>query len=378
MTDEPIKTNARLLSLIGDIYDTTFDQALWGDTLQRIVEHTGAQSCGLVTKSATGEVHVAHQVGVTPHFVQTYLDHYGQFDPTHAIRLFDVGQIHSTENWVPMEEFRKSQFYQEWVRPQRLQDSANLLLDNNADGFSYFCLMTSAGLVDDDFRRMLAPMVPHLLRAVLIGQTLHQQTRIASPIEHTLDELKAALFLLDANGNITHTNQSGHDMLDGKDFLRVEQGRLVATDPLLNRILREAVLASILGDGATRSESIALPFVAHDGERFVGHLLPLTAGRRRKTGVAYDATAVLFVSKASLDSTAASDIIKKIFKLTPAEARVLLAVVELGSVSETSRNLDIAESTVKTHLGRIFTKTDTKRQADLVKLIAAFSSPVRS
>jgi DNA-binding CsgD family transcriptional regulator len=33
---------------------------------------------------------------------------------------------------------------------------------------------------------------------------------------------------------------------------------------------------------------------------------------------------------------------------------------------------------VKTHLGRIFTKTDTRRQADLVKLVAAFSSPVRS
>jgi len=373
-----MKTNARLLSLIGDIYDTTFDQALWDDTLQRIVEYTGAQSCGLVTKSATGEIRVAHQVGVSPHFLQTYLDHYGQFDPTHAIRLFDVGQIHSTEDWVSMEEFRKGQFYQEWVRPQRLRDSANVLLDNNADGFSYFFLMTSAGLVDDNFRRMLAPIVPHLLRAVLIGKTLHQQTRIALPIEHTLDELKAALFLLDATGNITHTNQSGHDILDRKDFLRVEQGRLVATDPLLNRILREAVIASILGDGATRSESIALPFVAHDGERFVGHLLPLTSGRRRKTGVAYDATAVLFVSKASLDSTAASDIIKKIFRLTPAEARVLLAVVELGSVSETSRNLDIAESTVKTHLGRIFTKTDTKRQADLVKLIAAFSSPVRS
>jgi DNA-binding CsgD family transcriptional regulator len=142
--------------------------------------------------------------------------------------------------------------------------------------------------------------------------------------------------------------------------------------------VREAVAASILGDGATRRESITLPFVGRDGERFVGHLLPLTAGRRRKTGIASEAMAVLFVTRASLDTTAASDIIKKIFKLTPAEARVLLAVVEFGGVAETSRNLDVAESTIKTHLGRIFSKTETKRQADLVKLIAAFSSPVRN
>jgi DNA-binding CsgD family transcriptional regulator len=378
LTDGPINANARMLSLIGDIYDTTFDQALWSETLQRIVDYTGAHSSGLVTKSSSDVVRVTHHVGCKPHFLQTYLDHYGQFDPTHAIRLFDVGKIHSTEDWVPIEEFRKGQFYQEWARPQRLEDAASVLLENNADGFSYFCLMKSGGLVDDDLRRMLVPIVPHLLRAVLIGQILHQQTRIASPIEHTLDELRAAMFLLDGTGSITHTNQSGKDILERKDFLRNEQGRLVAIDPQLNRILREAAAASILGDGATRSESIALPFIAQDGERFVGHLLPLTAGRRRKTGIAYDATAVLFVTRASLDSMAASDLIKKIFKLTPAEARVLLAVVELGSVAETSRNLDIAESTVKTHLGRIFTKTDTKRQADLVKLVAAFSSPVRS
>jgi len=35
--------------------------------------------------------------------------------------------------------------------------------------------------------------------------------------------------------------------------------------------------------------------------------------------------------------------------------------------------LGIANSTVKTHLGSLFRKTGTKRQADLVKLVAAFS-----
>jgi DNA-binding CsgD family transcriptional regulator len=378
-----MKANPQLISVVGDIYDTTFDQTLWDKTLKRIVEYVGVEyagawSCALLAKDATGMVHLGHQVGITPHFVRTYVDHYGQLDPTQAIRLFDAGQIHSMRDWVSIEDYRRGKFYQEWVRPQGFEDAASVLLEKSADGFSYFGMIKSGGLVDDDLRRTLAPIVPHLRRAVLIGKTLHQPARIASPIAHALDALKTAIFLLDATGNITHSNQSGQDILDRKDFLRVEQGRLVAADPPLNRILREAVIASILGDGATRSDSIALPFVAHDGERFVGHLLPLSSGRRRKTGVAYDATAVLFVSKGSLDSTAGSDIIKKIFKLTPAEARVLLAVVELGCISETSRNLDIAESTVKTHLARIFSKTDTKRQADLVKLIAAFSSPIRS
>ncbi len=378
MTDQPANSDSWLLNIVEEVYDSTFDQTLWPDVLQRIVDHTGARSAALTTRLSNGEIRIGHSVGISPHFEKTYIDRYGQLSPMKGIGLLiDPGLIYSTEDWIPFEEFRKSVFYQEWARPQRLEDGVNIVLNKSADGFSHFSLMRSK-LVDDDLRCTLAWIVPHVRRAALIGQMLHQKARIAAPIEQLLDELKAAVFLLDGIGHLTYTNASGRDILERRDFLRAEQGRLVAADSRLNRILRDAVAASVLGDGATRSESIALPFAAHDGERFVGHLLPLTAGRRRKTGAAFEATAVLFVSRASLDAPAAANIIKKVFKLTPAELRVLLAVVEFGGVPDTARNLNVAESTVKTHLGRIFAKTDTKRQAELVKLTAAFASQVRS
>ena len=34
-----------------------------------------------------------------------YIDGYGECDPTHAIRLFNVGELHSIEDWLPAEEF---------------------------------------------------------------------------------------------------------------------------------------------------------------------------------------------------------------------------------------------------------------------------------
>jgi predicted ArsR family transcriptional regulator len=37
--------------------------------------------------------------------------------------------------------------------------------------------------------------------------------------------------------------------------------------------------------------------------------------------------------------------------------------------------LGIGKATVRTHLQRLFGKTDTKRQSDLVKLVAGFASP---
>ena len=119
-----------------------------------------------------------------------------------------------------------------------------------------------------------------------------------------------------------------------------------------------------------------MPLTAHNGERFVAHVLPLTSGARRRAGTSYSAVAAVFVRKAALDLPHPLETIAGTFKLTPAELRVLMAIVEIGGVSEVAHVLGISEPTVKTHLQHIFGKTDTNRQADLVKLVAGYMSPL--
>ena len=140
--------------------------------------------------------------------------------------------------------------------------------------------------------------------------------------------------------------------------------------------LRESFAAAASGDRALGSKGIAVPLAALDGERYVGHLLPLTAGKRRDAGLRYDAVAALFVRKAALEMPSLPEVIAKSYRLTPTELRVLLAIVNVGGVPEVAMTLGIAETTVKTHLGRLYDKTGTCRQADLVKLVAGFSSPL--
>jgi DNA-binding CsgD family transcriptional regulator len=55
---------------------------------------------------------------------------------------------------------------------------------------------------------------------------------------------------------------------------------------------------------------------------------------------------------------------------------VLLAIVEVGGVPEVAAALGVADTTVRTHVGRLFEKTGVKRQADLVKLVAGYSTPL--
>ena len=64
-------------------------------------------------------------------------------------------------------------------------------------------------------------------------------------------------------------------------------------------------------------------------------------------------------------------ILTGLFDLTPAEAKFAAALVSGRSVRDTSHALGITEAGGRTYLGRIFTKTGTHRQAELVSLLAA-------
>ena len=153
-------------------------------------------------------------------------------------------------------------------------------------------------------------------------------------------------------------------------------GKLAAIEAAADQELKQTLVLAAGGDAAIGTKAVAVPLKARDGEHYVAHALPLTSGKRRRAGAGSAATAALFVRKATLDVPSPSETIARLYELTPTELRVLLAIVEVGGVPEIAEALGIGEGTVKTHLHRLFAKTDTTRQAELVKLVAGFSNPL--
>ena len=183
------------------------------------------------------------------------------------------------------------------------------------------------------------------------------------------------MFIVDATSRIIHANARGHGMLQEANVVRAPSGNLTSCDLAAEQSLREAFKSAEGGDAVIGRKGIAVPLSARDGEHYVGHVLPLTSGARRKAGVSYSATAAIFIRKAAVDTVSLPEAIARRFNLTAAEIRVLFATVEIGGVPEIAPILGIAEPTVKTHLHHIFEKTGTRRQADLVKVVAAYSNP---
>jgi len=184
----------------------------------------------------------------------------------------------------------------------------------------------------------------------------------AVALADVVDSLSAGVFLIGADGAIVHANARARAILAARDMLRAVSGRLLAADPRVKPALSDALLAAMFGDAVG---SIALPLTSRDGVRHVVQVLPLRASGRR--------AAAVFVAPATFEAPSCPDVIRRAYRLTPTELRVLFAIVDVGGVPEAAAALGIANSTVKTHLGRLFSKTGTSRQADLVKLVAAFS-----
>jgi len=370
-----------LSSLIGDIYDASLDSSLWRDVLGKIKGFVGGQAAALAWKDAVAKRGDSFydDGGVPAQFRQLYFERYIKLDPCTTGQFFaEIGQPISTADIIPYNEFLETRFYQEWARPQGLIDVIMSLLDRSQTSMAFLGIFLHErdGLADHDKRRRMRLIVPHVRRAVLIGKLLDQTTGEAATFADTVDGINASMFLVDADGRIAHANVAGHKMLSEGDMLREVGRRLVSIDPQTDLPMREAFAAASRGDVNIGTNGIALPLTAANGDHYAAHILPLTAGARRQAGASYAAVAAVFVNKASLSCPSPPEVIAKSYNLTPTELRVLLSIVEVGGVPEVAEVLGIAESTVKTHLKRLYAKSGARRQADLVKIVGSFANPL--
>jgi DNA-binding CsgD family transcriptional regulator len=279
---------------------------------------------------------------------------------------------------MPFAELAQSELYRQWAQPQGFVDFLSTVVERTTVSTAIFGVFRHErnGVVDDHARLQMNLIAPHIRRAVLIGRMFEFKAAEVATFVDTFDGLGAGMYLVDAGGRLIHANAAGNAILDTGDILTCAAGRLAARDAQVDRALRDVFAAAGQGDAALGVKGIAVPLIGEDGERYVAHALPLTSGARRRAGVVSTAAVALFIRKAALAVASASEAIGSAFKLTPTELRVLLAIVEVGGIPEVAEAFGVADTTVRTHVSRLFEKTGAARQADLVKLVASYAMPL--
>jgi DNA-binding CsgD family transcriptional regulator len=380
VADQMNQESEVLSDLIGTIYDTTLDRMLWPEVLRRSAAFVGGSAAAIFAKSPTAlNGNVYYDWGVDPYYRQLYFDKYIKLDPASSGHYFaEVEQPIATADLMPYDEFLETRFYKEWVQPQGLVDFVSALLDKSATTAALFGVFRRErdGIVDDETRRRMRLIIPHIRRAVLIGNVLDLTTTRKTTFADTLSGLAAAVFLVDQNARIVFANRSGEIMLDEGSILLRKDSVLTTVDPRITTALPDVIASARDGDAAIGVNGIAVPLCSPP-EPWLAHILPLTSGARQHAGMEYSAVAAVFVHQASLEAPSSMQTMSKIYRLTPSELRVLAAVSEVGSISAVAEIIGIGEATVKTHLQRLFAKTGTNRQTELIKLVATHAGPLR-
>lgn len=366
----------RFSSLVGEIYDAAADPALRSGALEQVSYFVGGCAATILSRDASRlSIEIHQHFGTESRFRQLYRDRYVEQDPLLDRHLaIAAEQTIGVTDVMPHADFVATSFYREWVEPQGAIDLATVTLERSDTRTTVLQVLRhrSRGTVDDAMRERMRLLAPHIQRSRIMGRQIRARSHTVDDLAEVLDGLSTAICLLDADGRVVHANAACRQLFVDANLLAMVGDRIVARNTQTDKIFRG--LFEIVSDSGAHSSGrrrIELATSA-DGQHYLIHALPLKRERNLPRDVA---ATVLLVQRAAMLPSLVPDAIASAFRLTPSELRVLMAIVEIGGVPDIAAKLGIAETTVKTHLGRLFEKTGAGRQADLVKIAAGFTAP---
>ena len=216
----------------------------------------------------------------------------------------------------------------------------------------------------------------HVRQAMQISEKISTINHQQHLLQQAFDRLSDAIFFLGQGNNILIANRSAYEMTKADDGLRTLDGALTATQrptadklrALVNHVAADAsgdvrrfdALAIPKPSGGHALHLLAMPAIASMEENFAAFL----SGRP---------SAIIMVSDPDQQPALPEERLQAIFGLTPAEAKLAAALVSGTSVSDYASKAGVTENTARWTLKQVQAKTDCRRQADLVRLLAATS-----
>lgn len=364
--------------LIGEIYDAAFTPALWGRTLEHLADAVGgAQVMMGIHDFANGSIQVIAP-RMDPAHVESYRSHWWTGDRLwQRTNAAPIGEVLHAERFVPRAELEGSEFYSEWYR--RLQLGAaglgvNLDVQHGVPALCGIKRGRGRGDFAADQVALFAALVPHLTRAARIHRQAWSLNLAEGLLRAGIDGMARPVLALDRRHQLVYANPLAEALLRAGDGLHLRAGRLSAVDPAC-----QAQLGARLAACADARRLSAAEQPLDIPRRHAGPLraqllaFPSAAGADAQADWPHPAApAVLLV----LDDPDAAREQRKLrlrqrFQLTPAEAELALEILRGDGRAAAARRLGISPGTARIHLQRVFDKTGTHRQAELVRLIDA-------
>ncbi|HTC91346.1 MAG TPA: helix-turn-helix transcriptional regulator [Bryobacteraceae bacterium] len=358
------------LEIIGLIYDAVADASLWQKVLDTFIQATQGIGGSLFVGDPRMDAYAfVRRYRMSEEEAALYFERYAASDGW-ALRVAGLpeGFVGASHDIWSEDDMLKSPAYQGFYGPRNWHYGMGGIFLRTSTGVSAMTMLREKekGPCGEPEMALLRTLLPHLRRAALLHSELTSLRSQRAVFLVHLDRYPQAFLLIDAERRLLVANTPGREILGLRDGFRLEGGQIRLAWSKEDSTLREVVREIAINRESPVSRlSVTRPSQASPYRLL---LMPVPSFGAAPLGISQPAVAMVIINDDggfSPDTSALS----ALFSLTPAEVRVTSLLVQGRSTEEIATELGVSLETVRTHVRRVFSKTATNRQGELIALV---------
>lgn len=367
----------KLLGMVANIYDAAAEPPLWSEFAKQFANAVnGSMGSLLYYDLRCGKATLAISFGCDESCWRQYIDYYSAINPWINAWKRDLNcagseTVEAGDQRTAFADLKRNEYYNDFLIKHNWAHQVGCVMTKTDETCSAFtCVRShSAGPFGPAELDLLRLLFPHLQRAMQFHRKMSELEGSYRASLESLDFLPTGVILLDERGRVLEMNRAAARVFSHGDGLAIGKEGLSASTPDQTRELRSKIAgAGLTGKGKGVSAGGSLGIVRPSGKRpFVLRVMPAPAN-----GFAADArrpAAMVFVHDPEANTQTAFEVLARVHHLTPAESRLADRLIQGDSLTLAAELLSITHNTARTHLQRIYQKTDTAHQSELVKVL---------
>jgi DNA-binding CsgD family transcriptional regulator len=353
--------------LVDRIYECAFVPELWPEILAKLVQLGGALSGWLcisngnvVRWSASSE---EARADLRPLMESGWIPRSERFN--RLLRAKQTGFIPDSTLYTP-EEMRDDPAYRDMLHPRGMgwASATAIALPTGDDMVIALERAYDQGSASSEVLESLNEVHAHLARASFVAARLQLERAQAATQALALLGIPALVF--SDNGKTLAANQL-IETLSGFILWRAED-RIALRDARADALLRDAI-ATVDRDDTPSVRSFP---VRHADAAMIAHVVPIRGAAR---DIFFRCAAMLLLTPVTRPEAPSADLIRSLFDLTPAEARVARGLAAGQTVKGIAAESGTSTNTVRSHVKVVLTKVGYSRQSDVVALLNGLRPP---
>ncbi len=352
---------------VADIYRAAAGVLAWNEVLASLTKLTDSKFCFIGSYSvAEGSGTIEEWYNLDNSAVESYGVSPAGSLPWLARREYfqSAGLVWTGGQILSDEQLRDTQFFSNFLRPLGVFHTLHAAIDISNGTITHVLLARSSSKPDyspelcDAFR----DLTWHLQSAFDLNQSLSENSIVQMGFDVLLEILPIGIAMVDANGAIVRMNALAQSIIATYDEEVGESNHEIPPTQVPATILPVALAQKI--DESNGYRRVVLDRLNGRSKTYLT-ILPLDL-RRTWTGQ-HSSGKILLLYDLEFEIEVDDSVFSILYGLTPTEARLAARVITGERIDEAARDLGISESTARTHLKRIFKKTNVSRQAELVR-----------